>query len=62
MLVYAPRADGAIVGGSDLYGSVLFRKVKDMGGTAVHYDRNLQRSAYTSGNPTITSFSWNVGP
>ena len=61
MLVYAPRADGTITGGSDLYGAIIFNKVKDMGGTTIHYDRNLQRSAYTSGNPTITSFSWNVG-
>jgi hypothetical protein len=29
-----------------------------MGGTAIHYDRNLQRDTLTSGNPTMTSFSW----
>jgi len=58
MLVYAPKADGTLVGGSDLYGAVTFGKVKDMGGTNIHYDRNLQRSAFTSGNPTMTSFSW----
>jgi hypothetical protein len=58
MLVYAPRAEGTILGGSDLYGAVVFNKVKDMGGTHIHYDRNLQRSMFTSGNPTMTSFNW----
>ena len=59
-VVYAPRGDGTLVGGSDLYGAVIFRKVKDMGGTKVHYDRNLQRTGLTSGNPTMTSFNWSA--
>ena len=57
-VVYAPKAEGTLSGGADLYGAVIFRKVKDMGGTAVHYDRNLQNTALTSGNPTMTSFNW----
>jgi Tfp pilus assembly protein PilX len=57
-LVYAPKADGTLTGGSHLYGAVIFRKVKDMGGTAISYDRNLQNEALTSGNPTMTSFNW----
>ena len=57
-LIYAPKADGTLSGGADLYGAIIFRKVKDMGGTAVHYDRNLQNAALTSGNPTMTSFNW----
>jgi len=57
-VVYAPKADGTLVGGADLYGSVIFGRIKDMGGTRVHYDRNLQRTGLTSGNPTMTSFNW----
>jgi Tfp pilus assembly protein PilX len=58
MLLYAPRAEGTVTGGTDLYGSLVVKKLKDMGGTAIHYDRNLQRDTLTSGNPTMTSFSW----
>jgi hypothetical protein len=58
LLLYAPRAEGTVTGGSDLYGAVVVSKLKDMGGTAIHYDRNLQRSSMTTGNPTMTSFSW----
>jgi type IV pilus assembly PilX-like protein len=58
LLLYAPRADGSVTGGSDIYGAMVVNKLKDMGGTAIHYDRNLQRSSMTSGNPTMTSFSW----
>jgi hypothetical protein len=57
-VVYAPRAEGKLTGGADLYGAVIFRKLKDMGGTAVHYDRALQALALTQGNPTMTSFNW----
>jgi len=57
-VVYAPKADGTLSGGADLYGAVIFRKVKDMGGTFIHYDRNLQNASLTQGNPTMTSFSW----
>ena len=57
-VVYAPKAEGKLTGGSDLYGAVIFRKLKDMGGTAVHYDRALQNLALTAGNPTMTSFNW----
>jgi hypothetical protein len=57
-VVYAPKADGKLTGGSDLFGAVIFRKLKDMGGTAVHYDRALQNSAFTLGNATMTSFNW----
>ena len=58
LLLYAPRAEGTVSGGSDLYGALVVGKLKDMGGTAIHYDRNLQRGSMTSGNPTMTSFSW----
>lgn len=58
LLLYAPRAEGTVTGGTDLYGSLVVKKLKDMGGTAIHYDRNLQRDTLTSGNPTMTSFSW----
>jgi len=58
LLLYAPRADGTVAGGTDIFGALVVNKLKDMGTTAIHYDRNLQRAAMTSGNPTMTSFSW----
>ena len=59
-LIYAPNAEASITGGAHFYGSVVANKVTDMGGAAIHYDRRLQRTALTSGNPTVTTFSWNT--
>ncbi|MCU1342243.1 MAG: hypothetical protein JWN92_1666 [Candidatus Acidoferrum typicum] len=57
-LVYAPNATYAFTGGSDWYGAVVGNALKDMGGTAVHYDRNLRKSGYTIGNWMLDSFTW----
>jgi hypothetical protein len=57
-LVYAPNANASIGGGSHFYGAIVSHKISDMGGTAIHYDRRLQRQAFTKGNPTLTTFSW----
>jgi len=57
-LIYAPNASYAFTGGSDWYGAVLGNQLTDMGGTAVHYDRNLRRTAYTVGNWMLDSFTW----
>jgi hypothetical protein len=57
-IIYAPKAEGKFTGGSDFYGAAIFRKLRDQGGTTIHYDRNLQNSAFTTGNPTMTSFNW----
>ena len=57
-VVYAPNATASLTGGADYYGALVSYKITDMGGTAVHYDRRLQSSSLTKGNPTMTTFSW----
>jgi hypothetical protein len=57
-LVYAPNAGVTFAGGADFYGAVVANVIKDMGGASIHYDRRLQRTAMTKGNPTLTTFSW----
>ena len=59
-LVYTPNATASIAGGTDFYGALVANKITDMGGAAIHFDRRLQRSAITKGNPTLTSFSWSA--
>ena len=58
-LVYAPNATTSLGGSSvDFYGSILTGKVAATGGFNIFYDRRLQNSALTAGNPTMTSFNW----
>ncbi len=58
-LVYAPNATISFTGGADWYGAVIGQFVKDAGGTAVHYDRQLQNEFFTIGNWMLDSFTWN---
>jgi hypothetical protein len=60
MLAYAPNSTTSITGGGDFYGSVIAKVISDMGGAAIHYDRRLQTTALTAGNPTMTTFSWSA--
>jgi hypothetical protein len=57
-LVYAPNAGVTFSGGADLYGAVVAGQIKDMGGMTIHYDRSLQNSATTAGNPIMDAFNW----
>jgi len=57
-LLYAPQATVTIVGNADFYGAVVAGKVTDMGVAAIHYDRSLQNSATTAGNPMMDEFNW----
>lgn len=57
-LVYAPNSSASFTGGGDFYGAVVSGKVTDMGGASIHYDRNLQKDAFTAGNWTMSSFTW----
>ena len=57
-LVYAPNAQYTFVGGSDWYGAVIGKDMTDMGGTAIHYDRELGKTALTVGPWMLDSFSW----
>ena len=57
-LVYAPNASTAFSGGGQFYGAVVAGKVTDMGGAHINYDRNLENDTLTSGNWTMSSFTW----
>lgn len=57
-LLYAPNATYSFAGGSNWYGAVIGAAMTDMGGTAIHYDRQLQNQAFTVGPWTLNSFSW----
>jgi hypothetical protein len=58
-LVYAPNATTALTGSSThFYGSIVTSKVAATGGFNLNYDRRLQSSVLTAGNPTMTSFTW----
>ena len=57
-LLYAPQATVTITGNNDFYGAVVAGKVTDMGTAAIHYDRSLQNSATTAGNPMMDEFNW----
>ena len=57
-LIYAPNAEASIAGGADFYGSIVVNKITATGGSAINYDRRLQRMIMTAGSPTMTSFTW----
>jgi hypothetical protein len=57
-VIYAPNATVTITGGSDFYGSVIGYSVNVPGGAHIHYDRNLQNTAYTIGNYSLSGFTW----
>ena len=57
-LIYAPNAPFKLNGGGNLYGSVIANSVKDLGGGAVHYDRQLKTGFYQLGNYMLSSFNW----
>jgi Tfp pilus assembly protein PilX len=54
----SPNADLTLTGGSDFYGSLIVKTLKDTGGTKLHYDKNLGSFFGIAGNPLLTSFSW----
>ncbi len=57
-LLYAPNASFSFTGQGSWYGAVIGHSLTDMGGAAIHYDRRLQRNAYTVGNYMLSSFTW----
>jgi Tfp pilus assembly protein PilX len=58
MLLYAPNASFKLNGGGSLYGSVIANQVTDLGGGAIHYDRELQKQFYQLGNYMLSAFNW----
>jgi hypothetical protein len=57
-LIYAPEATGRFWGNADFFGSVIMEQMEFGGSTTISYDRALQQSFLTSGNPVMTSFTW----
>lgn len=57
-IIYAPNAAGTFSGNADFYGAVITRTIASTGNMGMHYDRRLQRSSVTIGNPVMSSFTW----
>jgi Tfp pilus assembly protein PilX len=57
-VVYAPNASYSFAGGSDWYGAVIGGAMTDMGGTHIHYDRQLQTTGWIPGDYMLQGFSW----
>lgn len=57
-LLYAPNASYKLNGGGDWYGAVIANQVTDLGGGAIHYDRQLQKELYQLGPWMLSAFNW----
>jgi Tfp pilus assembly protein PilX len=57
-LLYAPNASFKLNGGGNWYGAVIAQKVTDLGGGAVHYDRELLKEFYSKGPYMLSAFNW----
>jgi len=55
---YAPNATVNFQGTADLYGSVLGKRVDNVGNGNIHYDRRLQHDFYVAGHPMSGTFTW----
>lgn len=55
---YAPNADFQLNGNTDLYGSVLAKRVFNNGNANLYYDRRLGRDFYVAGHPMASDFTW----
>lgn len=57
-VVYAPSASVTLTGGSDFYGAMVGQTIKDAGGTAIHYDLNLNNTSFIVSNYMLDAFNW----
>jgi hypothetical protein len=57
-LMFAPNASYSLAGGSNWYGALIGKTLTDMGGTAIHYDRRLQKEDFIPGAWMLSSFTW----
>ena len=55
---YAPNATVNFSGTADLYGSVLGKRIDNVGSGNIHYDRRLQHDFYVAGHPMSGTFTW----
>jgi hypothetical protein len=58
-LLHAPNSTLSFnSAGGNWYGAVITGSMSDMGGAAIKYDVNLQKSATTVSNWMLDSFTW----
>jgi len=57
-LLYAPNASFKLNGGGNWYGAVIAGLITDLGGGAIHYDRELQKEFYSVGPYMLSTFNW----
>jgi hypothetical protein len=55
---YAPNASVTFSGTADLYGSILGKRIDNVGNGNIHYDRRLQHDFYVAGHPMSGTFTW----
>jgi hypothetical protein len=55
---YAPNALVTLSGTSDVYGSVLAKRMNNQGNADIHYDQRLKHDFYVVGNPMMGTFNW----
>src|SRR5262249_6897594 len=55
---YAPNANATLSGTDDVYGSILSKRLHNVGNASIHYDRRLGRDFYVAGNPLASTFTW----
>jgi hypothetical protein len=58
MTVYAPNALFTLSGTGAVYGSVLAKRLNDIGNGDIKYDRRLLHDFWVVGNPMVGTFSW----
>jgi Tfp pilus assembly protein PilX len=57
-VIYAPNAGFTLRGTADLYGSVLAKRINNVGNANIHYDQRLKRDFWVAGNPLMGTFNW----
>jgi hypothetical protein len=58
MTVYAPNALFTLSGTGNVYGSILAKRLNDIGNGDIKYDRRLLHDYWVVGNPMIGTFNW----
>ena len=58
MTIYAPNSLFTLSGTANVYGSMLAKRMNDIGNANIHYDRRLQHDFWVVGNPMIGTFNW----
>lgn len=59
-VVYAPNANVVVAGNSTYYGAIVANTMEVGGNAHIRYDRNLARTAQTTSNPVLSTFTWHT--